>query len=286
MIIDNLWRKFQILNRCVLMFLFLFVGISCTNVPAYVYYEKIALKLCMWGKFEQAKEDFEKILLLNAPYSDLTKYRLEISEDAIKHKLERKSAAHIFKGIYNNDSKKNPVEAIAEFNKAIAIEPSYAITYVERSSAYLATGSYEQAISDCNKAIELNPGLAYAYLARAVAYTSKNLRDSSTHDLNRAIELNPMFSFAYVLRGINYLEKNLDNQAILDFNIALSINPNLDIAYFNRGLAYDKLRHPKEAVEDYTMFLQCKSPQTPISAATINEVRKRIKDMEKYLVHY
>jgi len=286
MIIENLWIKIKVLNRCVLIFLFLFAGISCANVPTYVYHEKIALKLCMWGQFEQAKEDFKKVLLYNAPYSDLVKYRLEICEDVINRKLERKSAVHIFKGIYYNESKKNLVEAIAEFNKAILFEPNYAITYVERGSAYLATGAYEQAIFDCNKAIELNPRLAYAYLTRGAVYASKSLWDSSFYDLSKAVELNPKFSFAYVSRGANYLEQNLDNQAIHDFNIALSINSSLDIAYLYRGLAYDKLGHPKEAVEDYAMFLQCKSPKTPISAVTINGIKKRVKDAAKNTGHY
>ena len=47
--------------------------------------------------------------------------------------------------------------AIADFNKAIAINPKLAIAYGDRGVSKKALGDYQGAIADYNKAIEINP---------------------------------------------------------------------------------------------------------------------------------
>jgi len=51
-------------------------------------------------------------------------------------------------------------EAIEEYNKAIELNPNYAIAYAERGQAYFELGQYDLAIPDLAKAIELDPNLA------------------------------------------------------------------------------------------------------------------------------
>ena len=68
-------------------------------------------------------------------------------------------------------------KAIADFTKAIEIDPRYAKAYYNRGFAYFLKGQYEQAISDFTKAIELNPRYADAYINRGVAYGRKGQHD-------------------------------------------------------------------------------------------------------------
>ena len=52
--------------------------------------------------------------------------------------------------------------AIADFGKAIEINPRYANAFSNRSLAYRAKGDNEHAIADYNMAIEIDPKLATA----------------------------------------------------------------------------------------------------------------------------
>ena len=46
-------------------------------------------------------------------------------------------------------------EALQECNKAIELDPNYAIAYGTRAFIYIEKGQYDLTIADCNKAIEL-----------------------------------------------------------------------------------------------------------------------------------
>ena len=84
-------------------------------------------------------------------------------------------------------------KAIAEYNKAIEINPSYAEAYYNRGVAYGRKGQYDQAISDCNKVIELNPSYAKAYYNRGVAHYFKGKYDKAWEDVLKAQSLgNPV----------------------------------------------------------------------------------------------
>jgi tetratricopeptide (TPR) repeat protein len=55
-------------------------------------------------------------------------------------------------------------KAVAEFTRAIKLDPNYADAYSNRGNAYAAIGQYDLAIADHNKAIELDPEEAFLYL--------------------------------------------------------------------------------------------------------------------------
>jgi len=110
-------------------------------------------------------------------------------------------------------------QAIADYNKAIEINPGYAMAYYNRGSAYaIGTGQYDQAIADYNKAIEINPGYAMAYCNRGRAYAiGKGQYDQAIADYNKAIEINPRFISAYKNRGIVMMKLGNTKMACSDW---------------------------------------------------------------------
>ena len=60
--------------------------------------------------------------------------------------------------------------AIADYNKAVEIFPSFTEAYFNRGIANAKQGNYSRALTDYSKAIELNPGFSAAYEQRAVIY--------------------------------------------------------------------------------------------------------------------
>ena len=80
-------------------------------------------------------------------------------------------------------------EAIAEYNKAIDLDPNLAIVYNNRGAAYFETEQYDLAIADFNKAIELDPNLDLAYANRALAYTILGMDTEAEQDIETAVQL-------------------------------------------------------------------------------------------------
>ena len=110
--------------------------------------------------------------------------------------------------------------------------------YFDRGVEEGKKGRFDQAIADFTKAIEINPRLVEAYIHRGVAYNQKGQIDQAISDFNKVLEINPRNPEAYYNRGCAYGSKGKHDQAIADFTNALGINPRDTMAYNNWAAAY------------------------------------------------
>jgi tetratricopeptide (TPR) repeat protein len=104
--------------------------------------------------------------------------------------------------------------AIADYDKAIALNPNIATAYANRGLAYRKKGEVDRAIA-------LDPEDAAAYFNRGLAHESKGEVDRAIADYSKAIEVNPKYAKAYSNRGIAYEKKGDKEQAIADYREAL-----------------------------------------------------------------
>jgi tetratricopeptide (TPR) repeat protein/DNA-directed RNA polymerase subunit RPC12/RpoP len=118
---------------------------------------------------------------------------------------------------------------------------SGSIAYNNRGTAKETKGDLDGAIADYNRAIELDPKLAQAYNNRGRCKEAKGDLDAAIADHNRAIELDPTYASAYNQRGNAKEAKGDPDGAIADYNRAIELDPKLTIAYNNRGNAEKKL---------------------------------------------
>lgn len=92
-------------------------------------------------------------------------------------------------------------------NCSAAIESSQlsnadlATTLYNRGYAYQSSGNYDAAIADYDRAVRLDPAFSLGFYARAVANYEKSNYGQAIRDYDEAIRLNPDFSFAYEGRG-------------------------------------------------------------------------------------
>jgi tetratricopeptide (TPR) repeat protein/V8-like Glu-specific endopeptidase len=145
--------------------------------------------------------------------------------------------------------------ALADYDRAIAINPNYAKAYVNRGFLkYDKLNDLKGALADYDRAIAINPNLAEAYNNRGNLKDDKlNNPQGALADYDRAIALNPNYAYAYNNRG-NLKQDKLNNPqgALADYDRAIALNPNLAEAYNNRGsLKGDKLNNPQGALADY-----------------------------------
>ena len=95
--------------------------------------------------------------------------------------------------------KGNYDRAIADYNKALQINPEYAETYFNRGVAHSLKGDYDRAIEDYTKALQINPQFAVAYLNRGSVYTDKGDYDRAIRDCTKALQINPQYAVAYLV---------------------------------------------------------------------------------------
>ena len=93
--------------------------------------------------------------------------------------------------------------AIADYTKAIEINPNYADTYGNRGNAKERLQDYRGAIADYNKAIELIPNYANAYNTRGLAKAALKDLDGACLDWSKAGELGSSGAYDLIKKYCN-----------------------------------------------------------------------------------
>ena len=160
------------------------------------------------------------------------------------------AAAYINRGIANHELGR-PDEALADYDEAIALRPDYAAAYRNRGVAKLRLERQEQAEADFDKAIALQPDDAAAYFSRGFAKRGLGRREEAVADYDKAIALQPDDAAAYNNRGFANHELGRHDEALADYDKAIALQPDDAAAYFNRGVTKRGLGCREEAVADF-----------------------------------
>jgi tetratricopeptide (TPR) repeat protein len=157
-------------------------------------------------------------------------------------------------------------QTLANYNKAIELDPKNSLAYNNRGLVYDKQGDYQQAISDYSQAIELAPTNFAAFTNRGVVYYRQGNYQQAIADYNQALELNPQNATAYYNRGLTYAAQDNLQQAITDYTKALELTPQDGDIYYNRAEAYANQGDYEQAIRDYTKVLELE-PQEAADAA-------------------
>jgi tetratricopeptide (TPR) repeat protein len=152
------------------------------------------------------------------------------------------------------DAKGDGAAAIADYSKAIEIDPRSLQTYVNRGNARYRKGDKAGAIADYNKAIEIDPRQPKAYNNRASMREENGDLDGALADYTQAIEIDARYSKAYHLRGNLKKKKGDAEGALADFLKAIETDSrnaqaHNALAWLLATATTDKLRDGKMAVE-------------------------------------
>jgi tetratricopeptide (TPR) repeat protein len=164
--------------------------------------------------------------------------------------------------------------AIADYDEAIRLAPSKAVSYNNRAIAYRAKGELDRAIADYDQAILLDPKHASAYQNRAVIHVERGEFDRAIADYDEAIRLNPKYALAYNNRGHAYQAKGDVARAIADYDEAIGIAPKNEFFFQSRGRAEMYAGMLAKAVADLTQASEL-DPRDPFTALWLDIVNKR-----------
>lgn len=135
-------------------------------------------------------------------------------------------------------------EAIADYNKTLALDPSDASTYHNRGVSYYRLRQFDLALADYNKALELKLDNGEVYNNRGAVYASLGRSDAAIADFTKAIALTPEYAEAYNNRGTEYAKARMFAAAIADFDKAIQLNPQYADAARNKELALRDMKGP------------------------------------------
>jgi len=142
--------------------------------------------------------------------------------------------------------------SIADFTRAIALDPDYVDAWNNRGNVYEDKGELDRAIEDYTTAIGLDPNWAYPWNGRGNAYEDKGELDRAIEDYTRAIALDPNWAYPWNNRGNAYNDKGEFDSAIEDYSRAIALDANLAQAWNGRGNAYKNKGELDRAIEDYS----------------------------------
>lgn len=125
--------------------------------------------------------------------------------------------------------------ALANFSKAISIQPDNPGLHIMRAYFYANRKQYSTALEDINNALALNKDLPYTYLAQGYIHKlSGNIAKAQT-SYNEALKYDPKFHAAETALGMIAYEKKNFPAALQHFNRA---EPN---AYYFSKLYYYRI---------------------------------------------
>jgi tetratricopeptide (TPR) repeat protein len=123
-------------------------------------------------------------------------------------------------------------------NKAIAAEPDYPFSYIDRARANRTLNHKEEALADLDKAITLDNEYYYSYFDRGRLLLSMGKRDRALQDFNTAIKLDPNNFVAYIFRAGILEEKGLKAESTRDYEKVISLKPEYYFAYDSLAILY------------------------------------------------
>ena len=92
---------------------------------------------------------------------------------------------------------KCPAEALASYDKAIALKPDHAATHSNRGNALMDLKRHAEALASYDRAIALKPDDAAAHSNRGNALMALNRPEEALTSYDKAIALKPDFEFLY-----------------------------------------------------------------------------------------
>lgn len=164
-------------------------------------------------------------------------------------------AAYISSGIAKQESG-DYNGAIADFDRAIEIEPDNVGVVVNRAISRQNIGDYSGAIADWDCALELKPDDGGWYVNRGIVKEAIGDYYGALADYNRAVEAEPDYEVAYVARAYVKMRQGDYEGAIADYTRVIELWPDNPAAFDDRGLAKSRQGGYDDAITDFSRAIE------------------------------
>jgi predicted O-linked N-acetylglucosamine transferase (SPINDLY family) len=118
-----------------------------------------------------------------------------------------------------------PGEALASYDRAIALRPDYAEAFNNRANALNQSRRFDEALEDSQRAIALRPDLAQAHYNRGIALHELKRFDEALASYDAAIARAPDYAEALVNRGTALVDLKRYDESCASYARALAVDP-------------------------------------------------------------
>jgi adenylate cyclase len=145
--------------------------------------------------------------------------------------------------------------------KALALNDSNSFALALASYVDWMQRRFDQAVAEGERAVAVNPNSAQAYQALAEALNVSGKPEEAVHAVEKAIRLDPAQRdfYAYDI-GLAYLEMGRYQEAITVFERLLATSPNYLYAHLDLVIAYEELGRDQDARAEAAVVMRI-SPQ-------------------------
>jgi tetratricopeptide (TPR) repeat protein len=138
-----------------------------------------------------------------------------------------------------------------EFQRAIALNPDYAMAHQWYGFTLVQTGRFEEAIAEVKRALELDPLSLFINFSLGVEYYHARKYDQAIEQYRKALELDPNFLLLHSFLGVAYVHKSMYSEGIAELEKAVEISHNhVSLTFLGRGYAAAGRRAEAEKVLD------------------------------------
>lgn len=186
---------------------------------------------------------------------------LKLWDDAVRHN-QSSTAPLVERGYHNRgfaylQARQFP-EALADFSKAIEINPLDANAWMGRGTLYTRTGSHDRAIAELTRAIEIDPRYAEAYAKRCFVRMMQADPRAALPDCEKAVALDPRHRDALTNRGVVYAALNRTGDAAESYRRALEVDATNPDAHYNFGVLYLVQQRIEESLPHLTIACEAR----------------------------
>lgn len=146
-------------------------------------------------------------------------------------------------------------QAIADFDRALALDPLYAGAYLLRGIAFSARNDYEQAVADFDRVLAVDVRATFAYAHRGIASWKRKKYQQAIADFDQVSTLDQELAGVQILRRLAYWEYIAYRPGRGDLDRAIALDPNDAQAYVLRGMACSLLGEAQQAIQSFDQAL-------------------------------
>jgi Flp pilus assembly protein TadD len=154
-------------------------------------------------------------------------------------------------------------EALREYDRALALPPSWSPTHAGRGAVLSRMGRDEEALREFERAVALDPDDAQVRGNLWLLHTRAGRFEAALREIGIAVRLEPLDAQHHAKRGVSLTQGGRLEEAIACHRRAIALDPGTADHWFNLGNLYMRTGRAAEAVGVYREGLR-RSPGNPV----------------------
>jgi len=223
------------------------IDLSLAGKETPLTFYKKGVEYASQGKFDQAKEQFNKALEIYK-FNEASINALAMFRDMGKGMVDKEYVVYFFKG-ENHNLNGDTQQAIIELQKAIQTNSNLFYAYEGLGVVYFSMGEYKEAIAKFKETIQINPNRVSCYGILGLTYSELGQYQQAITEFEKAIQIDPNCARNYVGLGHIYFSMGQHQQAITEFQKSIQINPDISDGYDGLGVIYNFLKQYEKSME-------------------------------------